>query len=177
MTTVTIRPIAQADARQIRELCELLQDSVAGGASVGFLADLPTSDAATYWTQVLGEIGAALCLWIAEDSGRIVGSVQLAPCTKANGRHRADVQKLLVLRSHRGEGIASRLMDAAEAEAVVRGRHLLVLDTLQGSAAESIYSHLGWTRGGVIPQYAAHPDGQLAATVYFYKLLVRQATA
>ncbi|MDP9141051.1 MAG: GNAT family N-acetyltransferase [Pseudomonadota bacterium] len=170
---VTIRMVVQADAQQVRGLCELLQDSVAGDASVGFLADLPTSEAETYWTQVLGELGAALCLWIAEDNGRIVGSVQLAPCAKANGRHRADVQKLLVLRSHRGQGIASRLMETAEAEAIARGRHLLVLDTLQGSAAESIYSHLGWTRGGAIPQYAAHPNGELAATVYFYKLLAR----
>ncbi len=171
--TITIRMIARADAQQTRELCELLQDSVAGGASVGFLADLPASEAATYWAQVLRALGAGLCLWVAEDNGRIVGSVQLAPCTKANGRHRADVQKLLVLRSHRGQGIASRLMEAAEAGAIARGRHLLVLDTLQGSAAESIYSHLGWTRGGMIPQYAAHPDGELAATVYFYKLLAR----
>jgi GNAT superfamily N-acetyltransferase len=151
----------------------LLQDAVAGGASVGFLDGLSPADADAYWTQVLNDIGPGLALWIAEQQGRIVGSVQLAPCRKPNGRHRADVQKLLVLRSHRGLGIASRLMAAAEADALARGCHLLVLDTLLGSAAESIYQHLGWMRAGEIPQYAAHPNGTLEATVYFYKLLAR----
>lgn len=83
------------------------------------------------------------------------------------------MQKLLVLRSERGRGIASRLMAAVEAEALARGLKLLVLDTLQGSAAEAIYAHLGWMRAGMIPDYAAHPDGELAPTVYFYKRLVR----
>ncbi|HEY1076505.1 MAG TPA: GNAT family N-acetyltransferase [Fontimonas sp.] len=169
--SMVIRSVSRAETQQIPQLCELLQDAVAGGASVGFLDGLSTAEATAYWTQVFADLDAGLLLWIAEDRGRVVGSVQLSLCGKPNGRHRAEVQKLLVLRSQRGQGIASRLMASVEAEARAHQRHLLVLDTLQGSAAESIYAHLGWRVGGSIPQYAAHPDGRLHATVYFYKLL------
>jgi GNAT superfamily N-acetyltransferase len=99
--------------------------------------------------------------------------VQLALATKENGRHRAEVQKLMVMRSARGEGVASRLMAAAEAHARAERRTLLVLDTLEGSEAEPVYRHLGWSRVGEVPDYAARPDGTLHATVYYFKRLAR----
>ena len=48
---------------------------------------------------------------------------------------------------------------------------LLILDAMRGSAAERVYVHVGWTRVGEIPAYAASPDGELHPTVYFYKTL------
>jgi hypothetical protein len=48
---------------------------------------------------------------------------------------------------------------------------LLVLDTCKGSAAERLYTSLGWVRVGVIPRYALNPDGTPCDTVYFYKQL------
>jgi GNAT superfamily N-acetyltransferase len=77
----------------------------------------------------------------------------------------------MVMRSARGEGVASRLMAAAEAHARAERRTLLVLDTLEGSEAEPVYRHLGWQRVGEMPGYAARPDGALHATVYYYKRL------
>ena len=103
--------------------------------------------------------------------GSVVGCVQFAPCLKENGRHRAELQKLLVHSSRRGRGIASALMSAAEEAAIRSGISLLVLDTLQDSAAEGVYAHLEWTRAGEIPRYAASPDGELHTTVHYYKLL------
>jgi GNAT superfamily N-acetyltransferase len=110
-------------------------------------------------------------LWVAEAGGQVVGSVQLALCPKENGAHRAEVQKLFVHSSARGQGISSLLMGAAEAEARRRQRSLLVLDTLLGSHAENVYRHLGWTRAGEIPDFATTPDGELFPTVYYFKLL------
>jgi hypothetical protein len=46
---------------------------------------------------------------------------------------------------------------------------LLLLDTLQGSPAESLYRRLGYTEVGVVPRHAALPDGQLAGTTFFFK--------
>ena len=63
-------------------------------------------------------------------------------------------------------------MAAAEDAAVRAGLDLLVLDTLRGTDAEGVYRHLGWTRAGEIPRYAATPDGALHPTVYYYKSLV-----
>ena len=53
-------------------------------------------------------------LWVAEAEGKIVGSVQLAPSQKENGRHRAELQKLFVHSAFRGQGISTQLMAAAE---------------------------------------------------------------
>jgi GNAT superfamily N-acetyltransferase len=168
---IRIRQLGETEAASLAGLTSLLQDVVHGGASVGFLAPLSDATAAAYWRAVLGQLHDGLALWIAEDNDRVVGSVQLESCRKENGQHRAEVQKLFVLRSHRGQGISRRLMDAVESYARINRLRLLVLDTLSESDAASIYRHLGWTYAGSIPEYAATPDGTLHATSYFYKQL------
>jgi GNAT superfamily N-acetyltransferase len=168
---VAVRRIHSAEGAPLDALVDLLIDVVHGGASVGFLAPLSRARAAGYWSQVLSSLGGALALWVAETEGRLVGSVQLALCEKENGRHRADLQKLVVMRAHRGRGIASALLAAAEAFARTDGRSLLVLDTEAQSDAERVYQRLGWNRVGEIPTYAARTDGELWATAYYYKQL------
>jgi acetyltransferase len=168
---VAIRRVERAADAPIDGLAELLVDVVDDGASVGFLAPLPQATATAYWHGVADALGDALVLWVAEIDGRVAGTVQLAPCTKDNGRHRADLQKLLVVRACRGRGIAAALLDAAEAFARAGSHTLLVLDTRAGSPAEGVYRRLGWQRVGEIPDYAADPDGTLMPTAYYYKRL------
>ncbi|MCY1558438.1 Acetyltransferase [compost metagenome] len=86
-----------------------------------------------------------------------------------NQPHRADLKKLLIHRKARGLGLARKLMEAVEEEARNRRKTLLCLDTATGSPAEAIYTHLGWERVGVIPNYALYPDGSPCATTLFYK--------
>ncbi len=100
-----------------------------------------------------------------------MGSVQLALATRGNGLHRAEVQKLIVHRQARHQGIGRALMAALEDTAWQEGRWLLVLDTRQGDAAEQLYEKIGYVRSGTIPQYARSADGSLHTTVFFYKLL------
>jgi acetyltransferase len=168
---IKIRQILHAEPALLSALSELLIDSIHNGASVGFLAPLPKQTTEKYWQKVFASLNDGLSLWVAEADGKIVGSVQLDPCQKQNGRHRADLQKLFVLSSHRGQGIASQLMAAAESFARKEKLTLLVLDTEAGSHAESVYQHLGWTKVGEIPNYAAIPNGELIATAYYYKEL------
>jgi GNAT superfamily N-acetyltransferase len=87
-----------------------------------------------------------------------------------NQPHRADVSKLLVLRDARRQGLGERLMRAVEAEALAVGRTVLVLDTATVEA-ERVYERAGWTRLGVLPDYALMPDGSLCDTVFYYKRL------
>jgi GNAT superfamily N-acetyltransferase len=152
-------------------LCGLLTETVEGGASVGFLAPVQRVTAEKYWKAVFEALGSGRMLWVATENDAVVGSVQLELCGKENGLHRAEVQKLFVLKSHRGRGIARRLMDELESFAYSQGRTLLVLDTLAGSDAETVYQRMGWQRAGQIPKYAADPWGKLFPTVYFYKEL------
>jgi GNAT superfamily N-acetyltransferase len=164
-----IRSVVVPTASVREGLSRLLKETVEDGASVGFLAPVQVATAETYWKGVFDSLGATRMLWIADDGGSVVGSVQLELCAKENGLHRAEVQKLFVLPAHRGRGIARRLMDEVEAFARSQGRTLLVLDTLAGSAAETVYQRMGWQRAGQIPKYAADPWGKLFPTVYFYK--------
>ena len=150
----------------------LLTDAVESGASVGFLAPLEHDTAMHYWAHTATSLGRDLRLWVAERGSDVLGAVQLALCERENGRHRAEVQKLFVLRSARGQGVATQLMATVESYAHEHGRSLLFLDTQVGSAAEKLYAHLGWTKAGEIPRYAASPDGALHTTAYFWKDVV-----
>jgi acetyltransferase len=154
----------------LSQLIVLLQDAVDSGASVGFLAPLSNPDAHQYWTGVFGEVGEQSRIVLAAvQQDQIVGSVQLALGTMPNALHRAEVQKLLVRRSHRRHGIGRALMTAVEEAARQEGRHLLVLDTRLGDDAERLYTRMGYLRVGVIPQFARGSSGTLDATVLFYR--------
>ncbi len=65
-------------------------------------------------------------------------------------------------------------MQQAEASARSAGKSLLVLDTADAHA-EKLYTSLGWTRLGLIPNYALLPDGGFCATTFFWKLLTSPA--
>ncbi|HYD99961.1 MAG TPA: GNAT family N-acetyltransferase [Alphaproteobacteria bacterium] len=158
----------EAAAAHLPALIDLLADAVASGASVGFLAPLDPGEAEAYWRGVLARLGDDLVLLAAFDGGRPVGSVQLELVGKANGRHRAEIAKLLVHRDARRRGLGAALMAAAVEAARARGRSLLVLDTRTGDAAERLYLRLGWTKAGTIPNFARSSDGPLAATSLFY---------
>ena len=171
-TGVVVRRVSrQEEPALLGPLAGLLQDAVHGGASVGFLAPLAPEAAGRYWQDVFRALDTDRLLWVAEHDDQLLGTVQLMSCARDNGRHRAEVQKLLVHTDARGQGIAGSLMRAVEGEARAQGLRLLVLDTLRGSQAEQVYVHLGWQRAGEVPDYAAAPDGALFPTVIFFKQL------
>ncbi|WP_447042299.1 N-acetyltransferase family protein [Streptomyces sp. DSM 118878] len=159
-------------------LAELLVETVRGGASLGFLADLDGATAADWWRGLAGAVEAGdLAVWAALDAGRVMGTVGVAFTDKPNGRHRADVTKLMVHPSARGQGLARALLATAEAAAADAGVTLLVLDTETGSPAETLYGRAGWTSAGSIPDYATDPAGVLRATTLFYKRLAARSGA
>ncbi|MFC5799921.1 GNAT family N-acetyltransferase [Streptomyces formicae] len=87
-------------------LAELLVDAVDGGASVGFLAPLSSSAAEKWWrSQAPALADGSRALWAARSAGRITGTVGLGFASYANGRHRAEIVKLLVHRDARGRGL------------------------------------------------------------------------
>ena len=170
-----IRSLAatEAEARQ-ESLAEILWDCVDGGASVNFVKPFTLDDARAFWRRTLPAVAEGrIVLLVAELGGRIVGTVQLTPAGQPNQRHRADVNKLLVLRSARRQGIARALMHAAEAAARAAGRRLITLDTQHQSAAEALYQDLGYTRFGIVPRFSLANDGsdRLDPCAFFYKEL------
>ena len=154
------------------QLVALLQDSIAGGASVGFLPPLKNDTAEEFWLKTIDEIEQGVrVLLVSTENGTITGSAQLALATKQNSVHRAEVQKVLVHSQFRKRGIARALMNEIDVVARKLGRTTLVLDTEEGSAAEHLYATCGYVRVGTIPEFALTTDRSLIATVVFYKLL------
>jgi ribosomal protein S18 acetylase RimI-like enzyme len=167
---VTVRALgADETVECVEQLADVLLDCVEGGASVSFMLPMARETALSFWRKVAdGVARGERTLLVAEDAEGIVGTVQLITDMPENQPHRADVAKLLVHRRGRGAGIGRRLMEAVEVAAREQGRRVLVLDTAS-STAERLYERLGWQRVGVVPDYALMPDGELCATVFFYK--------
>ena len=161
----------EAEAR-LNELSVLILDAVQHSASVNFMAEVPPSIVDSFWRRQFPEIaGSRTRLLIAERDGKLVGTVLLFLAQQPNAPHCADIGKLLVLSSARRQGIGRRLLLTAESLALEAGRTLLMLDTETGSAGEALYRTLGWTEFGRVPDHSYQPDGRLADTTFFYKIL------
>lgn len=155
---------------QVEDLADLLVDTVADGASVGFLAPLDRTVAMAWWKERAAVVATGqLAVWAVRAGERTVGTVGLAFADKPNSRHRAELIKLMVHRDARGRGLGRSLLTTAEEAAIRAGVTLLHLDTETDSLAERLYGSAGWTRAGVIPDYAASPDGILRPTTIYYK--------
>jgi len=173
---IQVRTLDAAAMDGVRpRLAELLLDSVAKGAAVGFLEPLEAEEADAYWRRVEGAVAdGRVRLLVAERSdGTVVGTIQLETDTLPSQTHRATLGKLLVHSDARRHGVGEALMRAVEHEALDAGRWLLLLDTAT-PAAERLYERLGWTLIGIVPRWARDPDGQLDDAWFYWKDLTER---
>jgi ribosomal protein S18 acetylase RimI-like enzyme len=170
---VEIRRLSGVDLNeQIDGLARVIEDCVAGGASVGYMWPFSYADARAAFEGFAAEVDQGRRLLLAAfDEDELVGTVQVILAVPPNQPHRGEIAKLLVHRSARGRGIARALMDRAEDEARAEGKTLLVLDAVTDGDAAQLYDRLGWTTVGVIPNYALFPDGRPCDTTVFWKEL------
>lgn len=178
---IVIRKVTAEEAQgntAVSALVPLLQNVVDDGASIGFLPPLSVAEAEAYWQGVLASVPAGYkALLVAENErGEIVGAVQLAQESRPNGRHRAEVQKLMVHTAARRQGIARELMVLLEEEAQARQLRLLVLDTREGDVSNVLYERMGYQFAGAIPGYALSGKGTFDTTCLYYKSLVPNQT-
>lgn len=153
-------------------LVALLTDAVDAGASLGFHLPLDSLEAAAYWRTVAADLAAgSRLLVVAEVDDEVVGSGQLALPPLPNARHRAELQKLCVLSSRRGQGIGRALVDALHAAALRGGRSLIVLNTRRSEYPEAFYRGLGYATVGVVPGYTLARNGDRHDTVILYREL------
>jgi ribosomal protein S18 acetylase RimI-like enzyme len=158
---------------QIRgALSEILVEAVANGGSVSFMHPLGLEAAEVFWEGSLAAAarGERIVLG-AFDDAQLVATVTLLLDFPPNQPHRAEISKLLTRMSHRGRGMATALMRAAERFALERSRTLLVLDTATDGGASGLYEGLGFKLAGVIPDYALKPHGGLTGTMIYWKRL------
>ncbi len=164
-------PYSQDFSRaDLLDLADTLVGCVSLGASVGFIFPFGQAEALTFWHKLLPAFAAGeRRILVARLNDKIIGAVQLVVDMPGNGQHRADVVKLLVHPEARRQGIARKLMQAAEKLAVKLDKTLLVLDTVTDSDAQSLYHSLGYALCGVIPGYALSTEGVFDSTSVMYK--------
>ena len=163
---------AESARAALPQLARMLAEAVENGDSVSFMSPLSEEDAVAFFESLLAEIAnGRRVLLAAFDGDEVVGTVQIAHAWQPNSTHRAEVVKLLVRRDRRGQGIGKLLMQRLDEEARSDGKSLLLLDTVSESVADLLYEKLGWTRIGVIPDYALSPFGKMQAAAFFYKQL------
>src|SRR5271155_4057655 len=106
------------------------QQSDAGGARQFLEARL---------AQVQSEV------WVAEDSDRTLGFVQLFPTFSSISLGSALVlNDLFVLPDARRRGVGARLLEAARARGLAVGAHYLELSTAVDNPAQRLYEACGW---------------------------------
>jgi ribosomal protein S18 acetylase RimI-like enzyme len=166
MKIVCLRLTSETVAR----LADLLIETVANGGSVSFMHPLAPEVAAAFWTRALtaAEAGERVVLGAMED-GELLSTVTLLLDCPPNQPHRGEIAKMMTRVARRGQGIARALMVEAERIACERGRTLLTLDTADDEGAGPFYEKLGFTRAGVIPDYALKPYGGLCGTIIYWK--------
>lgn len=168
-TEYLVSEVSELSGNELKDLAQLLVDVVEEGASVGFLPPLIPADAIEYWSGVISD---HVILWTVQFNGEIVGTVQLHLCSRPNGSHRAEIAKLMVHSRAQRKGIGRLLMTVAEERARIENRSLIVLDTRAGDPSNILYRSLNYIEAGRIPHYAQSADGDLDASVFYYKHLL-----
>jgi predicted N-acetyltransferase YhbS len=96
---------------------------------------------------------------VAVDKNRIVGNVVVMPTRHwPPAPHRAEMADFVVALSHRGTGLARRLLRAAIERAREMG-YVQIETSGIDERAELIYEHLGFLRYGVLPNAVKQQDG------------------
>lgn len=168
---MNLQQLHQVSPTQLEQLADVLHDCVHGGASVSFMLPFSIEQARAFWRGVeQGVASGERALIVAEGNGRVCGTVQLVLAQPPNQPHRADLSKMLVHRSARGQGVGAALLLHADTVARAAGKTLLVLDTASPEA-ERLYTRGGWVRCGRVPGYAMLPQGGLCDTHFFYREL------
>jgi acetyltransferase len=146
-----------------------MQAGMALGAAPG--ADRTTLERSH--REALAEPGRTVV--VAELDGEVVGMAHVAPSGAANAPHRAEVQRVAVAKSVRGEGVGRRLMEAVEIAAIEQGLTLLWLTTHAQSDACAFYEAIGYTKLGVMADYSLRPDGTVSPAAFYFKELRRSS--
>ena len=158
---------------RLPELAGLLIDAVESNAGVSFLHPLSPDIATAFWRKLVADISTGSTFhFVAQEEGKIVGTVLLQRAWAPNQPHRGEISKMIVLRSHRSRGIGQKLLARAEEKARTLGLSLLTFDSVAHGRSENFYREAGYQVAGYYPGYALSPRGEMDDTALLYKQLI-----
>ncbi len=148
-----IRRLARPDRQSIEEL--IRSDDTFNQEEVAVALELVDSAASNEAETPGRDYHVLVC----EDAGRIVGYVCFGPTPMTMGTW--DLYWIATHRAARGRGVATRLVDAMEAELRTAGARIVRLETSQlesYGAARAFYARLGYVEVGRIPDFYRQGD-------------------
>lgn len=99
-------------------------------------------------------------LFVARIAGRAIGCCALLD----RGDGSAEIKRMIVDEAHRGSGAGAALMAAVEAEAALRGLHMLLLEVgVRNVAAYALYCRAGFTPCAAFAPYSPDPISRFLA--------------
>ncbi len=128
---IQIRCLQTIGDREIQGLGDVLIDCVEGGASVSFMLPMSRAKADAFWRSTAASVarGERVVLAAEDETGAIVGTVQIILAQPENQPHRGDLAKMLVHRRARRRGVGASSSRPPSAVRLDAGKTLLVLDT------------------------------------------------
>jgi GNAT superfamily N-acetyltransferase len=170
--------IVELDAARVRvhadELAQLLLDAHASNMALGLSPGLTHERAVAEWATLVERLDVLLAA--VDDGGVVVGAGGLMR-GRGNGRHRGEIQRLVVRGDRRGSGIGTALLAALVARAEALGLSLLWLTTHADTPSATFYERLGWRRYAVVDGWAQRPDGEFVPNVFLSLALPGRTTA
>ena len=169
--SIKIIQVRAADLKHvITDLVDVFLDTVNNGSPLGFLPPITRETSRDYWISLLPELqpGGRILLVASDGKGRVLGSGQLALSQRQNSPHRAELQRLFVARTARGQGVGTSLVVALHEAARQHGRTLITLSTRRGEPPEEFYRSLGYKEAGVIPGWTIGREGERFDHVTMY---------
>jgi ribosomal protein S18 acetylase RimI-like enzyme len=123
---------------------------------------------------VAERIGSGALVWVADDEGKLAGTVTYVPRPGPYGEFTdprgAGIRMLAVLPEFQGRGIGEALVRACLARAVADRRERVYLDTTEWmQAAQRLYRRIGFARR---PDLDWQPATGVVLTAYVYELAV-----
>jgi len=104
---------------------------------------------------------------VAEDDGEVVGTIELG-AQGGRSRHRGELFRFVVAESHRGKGLARRLLETIIDEAKRMDIEMIDAAARAGTPAEDAFRKLGFVEFGRLPGGLVMDPEEIYDLVYFY---------
>jgi ribosomal protein S18 acetylase RimI-like enzyme len=139
------------------EVVRLVREVMAEGAALGW-SGVPTIDQAVeWWAELRDEVAAGrAAVSAAYDAGELVGLGEWRRYQLGPQRQNADLEKLLVSRSRRGQGVGAALVEDLVAQARAAGVETVTLQCRGNNhGAIRLYERMGFAEVGRLRDFVA----------------------
>lgn len=167
----TVERIEELSPGDLNDLCDATDAAIEGGGGFGWV-DLPSRDILErYWQGVVTM--PSRILFVARLDGVICGTCQLVkpPVNNQAQEFIAHLTTNFVTPWARGHGLAKKLIETAEEEALKESFAVINLDVRETmNEAIKLYESMNYIRIGMHPYYA-RVDNKVLKGYYYYKVI------